>query len=93
MRRPSAVVLEDGVAAAWVRVLDQAAERATRELAVGLLSAAEVRAVGWRAAAGKTPVTSALPGPAAGRSLAEPAEPQRRAPRNASVTPTATLLD
>ena len=32
-----AVVLEDGVAAAWVRVLDQAAERATRELAVGAL--------------------------------------------------------
>ena len=56
------VVLEDGVAAAWVRVLDQAAERSTRELAVGLLSAAEVRAVTWRVAAGKTPVTSALPG-------------------------------
>ena len=57
-----AVVLEDGVAAAWVRVLDQAAERSTRELAVGVLSAAEVRAVSWRTAAGKTPVTSALPG-------------------------------
>ena len=56
------VVLEDGVAAAWVRVLDQAAERSTRELAVGLVSAAEVRAVGWRSAAGKKPVTSALPG-------------------------------
>ena len=56
------VVLEDGVAAAWVRVLDQAALRATRELAVGLLSAAEVRAVSWRIAARKTPVTSALPG-------------------------------
>ena len=56
------VVLEDGVAAAWVRVLDQAAERSTRELAVGLLSAAEVRAVSWRIAAGKKPVTSALPG-------------------------------
>lgn len=56
------VVLEDGVAAAWVRVLDQAAERSTRELAVGVLSAAEVRAVGWRIAAGKTPVTSAFPG-------------------------------
>ena len=40
-----AVVLEDGVAAAWVRVLDQAAERSTREFAVGALSAAEVRAV------------------------------------------------
>ena len=56
------VVLEDGVATAWVRVLDQAAQRATRELAVGLVSAAEVRAVSWRTAAGKTPVTSALPG-------------------------------
>jgi hypothetical protein len=57
-----AAVLEEGVAAAWVRVLDQAAERSTRELAVGVLSAAEVRAVGWRVAAGKTPVTRALPG-------------------------------
>ena len=56
------VVLEDGVAAAWVRVLDQAAERSTRELAVEALSAAEVRAVSWRSAAGQTPVTSALPG-------------------------------
>jgi hypothetical protein len=56
------VVLEDGVASAWVRVLDQAAERSTRELAVGVLSAAEVRAVGWRIAAGKTPITSAFPG-------------------------------
>jgi hypothetical protein len=56
------VVLEDGVAAAWVRVLDQAAERSTRELAVEVLSAAEVRAVSWRSAAGQTPVTSALPG-------------------------------
>lgn len=57
-----AVVLEDGVEAAWVRVLDEAAERDTRELAVGVLSAAEVRAVGWRVAAGKKPVTSAFPG-------------------------------
>jgi hypothetical protein len=57
-----AVVLEDGVAAAWVRVLDQAAERPTRELAVGVLGDTEVRAVAWRRAAGKTPVTSALPG-------------------------------
>src|SRR3954469_9418381 len=57
-----AVVLEDGVAAAWVRVLDQAAERSTRELAVGALGDAEVRAVSWRIAAGQTPVTSALPG-------------------------------
>ena len=57
-----AVVLEDGTAAAWVRVLDQAAERSTRELAVEALTGAEVRAVGWRTAAGQTPVTSALPG-------------------------------
>ena len=56
------VVLEDGVAKAWVRVLDQAAERSTRELAVGVLSATEVRAVAWRIAAGKTPVTTPFPG-------------------------------
>ena len=55
-------VLEDGVTAAWVRVLDQAAERSTRELAVGVLGAAEVRAVGWRVAAGQTPVTRPFPG-------------------------------
>jgi hypothetical protein len=57
-----AVVLENGVAAAWVRVLDQAAERSTRELAVVALGNAEVRAVGWRSAAGQTPVTTAFPG-------------------------------
>jgi hypothetical protein len=57
-----AVVLEDGVAAAWVRVLDQAVERSTRELAVGALTAAEVRAVGWRATAGQSPATRAFPG-------------------------------
>ena len=57
-----AVTLEDGVSAAWVRVLDQAVENSTREFAVGALSAAEVRAVGWRASAGTTPVTSAFPG-------------------------------
>src|SRR3954452_21963061 len=57
-----AVVLEDGVAAAWGRGLGQAAERSTRELAVGALGDAEVRAVSWRIAAGQTPVTSALPG-------------------------------
>jgi len=57
-----AVVLEDGVASAWVRVLDQAAERSTRELAVRVLSATEIRAVGWRIAAGKTPVTTPFPG-------------------------------
>lgn len=57
-----AVVLEDGAAAAWVRVLDQAAESDTRELALDALGGAEVRAVGWRTAAGQTPVTRALPG-------------------------------
>lgn len=57
-----AVVLENGVAAAWVRVLDQAAERSTRELAVAAVGDAEVRAVGWRTAAGQTPVTTAFPG-------------------------------
>lgn len=57
-----AVVLEDGCASAWVRVLDQAAERSTRELAVTTLTATEVRAVGWRATAGQTPVTTAFPG-------------------------------
>lgn len=57
-----AVVLEDGVAAAWVRVLDRAAQRSTRELAVGVLTGAEVRAVGWRTAAGQKPVNQAFPG-------------------------------
>jgi Domain of unknown function (DUF4439) len=57
-----AVVLEDGVAAAWVRVLDQAADRAVREVAVSCLSSAEARAVSWRGAAGTTPVTTAFPG-------------------------------
>jgi len=57
-----AVVLEEGTAAAWVRVLDQSVERSTRELAVEALSAAEVRAVAWRSAAGQTPVTRAFPG-------------------------------
>ena len=57
-----AVVLEEGVSAAWVRLLDQSAEPAVRELAVEELGAAEVRAVGWRAAAGRIPVTDAFPG-------------------------------
>jgi Domain of unknown function (DUF4439) len=57
-----AATLEEGVANAWVRVLDQAAERSTRELAVGALSAAEVRAVSWRTAAGQNPVTRPFPG-------------------------------
>jgi len=57
-----AVVLEDGVSAAWVRVLDQAEERTTRQLAMTALTATEVRAVGWRGTAGQTPVTRAFPG-------------------------------
>src|SRR4051794_37176310 len=57
-----AVTLEEGTSKAWTWVLDQATERSTRELAVTALSAAEQRAVGWRAAAGKAPVTSAFPG-------------------------------
>lgn len=57
-----AVVLEDGTEAAWVRVLDRAAERSTRSMAVDVLGAAEVRAVAWRSAAGQSPVTSAFPG-------------------------------
>ena len=57
-----AVVLEDGAAAAWVRVLDQAAQREIREQAVGWLTAAETRAVAWRGAAGTAPVTTAFPG-------------------------------
>jgi hypothetical protein len=57
-----AVVLEEGVSAAWVRLLDQSAEPAVRELAVEELGAAEVRAVGWRTPAGRIPVTDAFPG-------------------------------
>ena len=57
-----ALTLEEGASAAWTWVLDQATERSTRELAVTALSAAELRAVGWRAAAGRTPVTTAFPG-------------------------------
>lgn len=57
-----AVTLEDGVSRAWVRLLDQASEKSTRQLAVDSLGATEVRAVGWRTTAGQTPVTSAFPG-------------------------------
>ncbi|MEI4272722.1 DUF4439 domain-containing protein [Klenkia sp. LSe6-5] len=57
-----AVVLEDGTTAAWVWVLDQAAERSTRELAAQAAGAAEVRAVAWRQQAGTVPPTSATPG-------------------------------
>ncbi len=57
-----AAVVEEGVSAAWVALLDAAAQSAVRQLAVDALGAAEVRAVAWRAAAGRTPVTAALPG-------------------------------
>jgi Domain of unknown function (DUF4439) len=57
-----AVTLEDGVSAAYVRVLGEAAESATRELAVGALGTTEVRAVAWRARAKRTPVTDPFPG-------------------------------
>jgi hypothetical protein len=57
-----AVTLEEGVEASWVRVLDQAASADTRGFAMDALAAAEVRAVGWRQAAGRDPVTTALPG-------------------------------
>ncbi len=57
-----AVTLEDGVAAAWAWVLDQATERATRESAVATLTEVELRAVTWRTAAGRTPVTEPFPG-------------------------------
>ena len=57
-----ALTLEEGTSAAWTWVLDQATERSTRELGIAALSAAELRAVGWRAAAGRTPVTTAFPG-------------------------------
>jgi hypothetical protein len=57
-----AVTLEDGVSKAWVRLLDQAAQKSTRQLAVDSLAEAELRAVSWRTAAGRTPVTSAFPG-------------------------------
>jgi hypothetical protein len=57
-----AVTLEEGVAAAWTWVLDQSVERSTRESAVTVLGDAEVRAVGWRTAAGQTPVTTPFPG-------------------------------
>ncbi|TYP82702.1 ferritin-like domain-containing protein [Blastococcus xanthinilyticus] len=57
-----AATVEEGGVAAWLRVLDRAAERSSRALAMEVLGAAEVRAVGWRTAAGQTPVTRALPG-------------------------------
>lgn len=56
------VALEQGTTAAWVWVLDQAAQRSTRELAVAAASEAEVRAVSWRGRAGQVPLTRATPG-------------------------------
>jgi hypothetical protein len=57
-----AVTLEDGVSAAYARVLGEAAESSTRELAVGTLGTTEVRAVAWRVRAKQTPVTDPWPG-------------------------------
>ena len=57
-----AVRLEEGVSRTWVRLLDQAAQRSTRQLAVEALGQAEVRAVAWRTTAGTTPATTAFPG-------------------------------
>ncbi|RFU19992.1 ferritin-like domain-containing protein [Geodermatophilus marinus] len=57
-----AVVLEEGVAEAWAVVLDRADQGTVRRLAVDALGGTETRAVAWRAAAGQTPVTRALPG-------------------------------
>src|SRR4051794_5065684 len=57
-----AVVLEDGVSAAWAAVLARSASRDSRQLAADALGAAEVRAVEWRTAAGQTPVNAAFPG-------------------------------
>jgi hypothetical protein len=57
-----AVTLEDGVAAAYVRVLADAAESGTRQLAVESLGTTEVRAVVWRGRAKQKPVTNPFPG-------------------------------
>jgi Domain of unknown function (DUF4439) len=57
-----AVTLEDGVAGASARLLGEAVESATRELAVGALAGTEVRAVAWRTRAKQTPVTNPFPG-------------------------------
>ncbi|SFO85810.1 protein of unknown function [Geodermatophilus dictyosporus] len=57
-----AVVLEEGVSGSWVALLAAAAELEVRQLAVDGLQAAEARAVGWRVAAGRTPLTTSLPG-------------------------------
>ncbi|RBY79693.1 ferritin-like domain-containing protein [Blastococcus sp. TF02A-26] len=57
-----AAALEAGVSGAWVALLDDAVDADTRALAVRELGAAEVRAVGWRTAAGQTPTTTPFPG-------------------------------
>jgi hypothetical protein len=57
-----AVTLEDGVAAAYVRVLGDAAEKRPRQLAVDALATTEVRAVAWRTRAKQQPVTEPFPG-------------------------------
>ncbi len=57
-----AVVLEEGVAASWVALLAAADQSTVRQLAVEVLGGAEARAVRWRAAAGRSPLTTALPG-------------------------------
>ena len=84
------VVLEDGVAAAWVRVLDQAAERRTRELAVGR---AERRRGARRGLARRRRPDAGHQRPFPGLPATSWRAPQPRAPRNASVTATAMLLD
>ncbi len=55
-------VLEEGVSASWVALLDAAEGTGVRRLALDALVAAEVRAVAWRAAAGRPETTEALPG-------------------------------
>ena len=91
--RALAVVLEDGVAAAWVRVLDQAAERVRPASSrVGRPRRAEVarRSAGGRGRA--DPGARRRPRACPGRDLPA-AGAQPSAPRKASVTSTATLLD
>jgi Domain of unknown function (DUF4439) len=57
-----AVRLENGTSRTWVRLLDQAVQPSTRQLAVDGLTACELRAVAWRTAAGQTPATAPFPG-------------------------------
>ncbi|MGY1673434.1 ferritin-like domain-containing protein [Geodermatophilus sp. SYSU D00710] len=55
-------VLEEGVSESLVALLGAAEEPDVRRLALDALAAAEVRAVAWRAAAGRPETTTALPG-------------------------------